>query len=242
MNWQSASALPRIGGVAAERAFRLPGRTRRVDHRGAGGGRVAVLRHDPFAGRCGGDQVVARLHAVERGAVEHDDRRHLGDLRPDAGEQCGELGIDDHHRGVAVVDHVRRLVVGEPVVDRHRGGLDLARRVHRLDDARRVLAAPGDLAARPGAEIGEDVGDLIRPGFEFGVGALSHVAAAPVVDHRDLVGLTGCVPREQVGHGRIRTTCCRTDSLRSHPRAPSTDVCVGISVGRPSEIPTQTRI
>ena len=47
-----------------------------------------------------------------------------GRIRANSG---GELGIDVHDRGVAVVDDVGRLVVGQPVVDRHRGGAELAR-------------------------------------------------------------------------------------------------------------------
>jgi len=76
------------------------------------------------------------------------------------------------------------------------------------------------------------------PGFEFGVCALAHVVAASIVDHRDLVGLTGCICREQVGHGRIRTTCRPTAEIQSPTQ---TIVCVRISEGRPSEILTQTR-
>ena len=232
-------ALRGVGVVAPERALRLARGARRVDHRGAGRGRVAVDGRGPLGRRRGRDQVVAGLHAVERLRRRTRPRADtFGNLRADAGEQRGELGIDEHDRGVAVVDDVGGLVVGQPVVDRHRRGPDLAGRVHRLDDAGRVLAAPCDLAARVGAEIGEHVRQLVRPGLEFGVRALPHVAASPVVDDGDLVGLTGCICREQVGHGRIRTTCRPPAQIQSPTQ---TIVCVRISEGRPSEILTQTR-
>ena len=52
--------------------------------------------------------------------------------------------------GIAVVDDVGRLFGREPVVERHGGGADLARRVHHRNDPGRVHAAPHDLVARAG--------------------------------------------------------------------------------------------
>ena len=71
-----------------------------------------------------------------------------------------------------------------------------------LDDAGRVLPAPHDLAAGPGAEAAEHVGELVRPGLQLGVRARPHVAASTVVDHGDLSGWVAAyvVSRSAIGH------------------------------------------
>ena len=85
--------------------------------------------------------------AVTGLTVEHQHRLDLGDVDRGCARTGGVLGVDVHERGVAVIGDVGRLVVGQPVVERHGGGAELAGRVHELDDADRVLAAPHDLVA-----------------------------------------------------------------------------------------------
>ena len=94
-----------VGG-RAQRALRLAGGARRVDHR------RAALRRSLDHGR-------ARCRAAPRArrprpsnpagvvAAEHDDRPHLRDAVADLGDERRLLGVDDHDRRVGVVDDVR---------------------------------------------------------------------------------------------------------------------------------------
>ena len=136
---------PRVGGGASVRALGLAGGARGVGHRGA-----ALVDVGPVEclGRRGRDQRVDGGHPVGRVTVEHQHVDDLRDLGSDPPDEVGELGVDVHRRRVAVVDDVRRLLVGESVVQRHGGGADLARRAGQFQDAGRVLPAPHDLVAR----------------------------------------------------------------------------------------------
>ena len=123
-------------GAGAQRALRLAGRARRVDHRRA---RLAGVGRHRISGRRGVDQRRRpAVMPVERRTVEHEDVLDLGDLRADLLEERRELGVDVDDRRVAVVGDVRRLLGRQPVVQRHRGRADLAGRVH---DGRRSRAS-----------------------------------------------------------------------------------------------------
>ena len=187
-------------GVAcggAERALRFAGGARGVDHRA--GGRCARIVVD--RARVGGlDERIDRDHAAGRLAVEHEHVSDLGNLVADPGEQGRVVGVDVHDTGVAVVDDVGGLLVGEAVVERHGGRPDLAGGVDHLDDADRVLTTPDDLLATLRSVVEEDVGEPVGTVLQLGVGQDPDIAVAAVVDHGGLVGLVRSVSGQQVGH------------------------------------------
>jgi hypothetical protein len=206
---------PGVGGGAPERTLGFAGRARRVGHRGAALVDVGALHH---VGRRSGDQRVDRGHPRGSVAVEDQQVDDLGNLVADPPEQFGELGVDVDGGGVAVVDDVRRLLVGEAVVQRDGGGADLARGAGQLEDARRVLPAPHDLVAGFHTESVEHVDELVRPVLELGEGGRADVVGArharPVVDDRGLVRLCCGQRSQQIPHAQVVAPAGVTSGVR----------------------------
>ena len=195
--FEERRALAGIGRVPAECSLGLAGGSRRVRHRRAAlvaRGSIPHVRRGGRHERVGGD------HAVGCLTIEHQHVGDLGDLRPDALEERGVLGVDPHRGRVTVVDDVGRLLVGQSVVQWHRRRTDLARGVRQLDDARRVLAAPHDLVARPNPQLDQDMHDLIRPRLELGIGQPPDVTGGAVVDDGELVWLVRGVRGVEIPH------------------------------------------
>ena len=119
-------------GAGAHRALGLPGGARRVDHRGAGGARARVVGH---LGRRGGLRARPRrpsaTHPSGASPPNTSTARTFGQLVAHRRDQRRLLGVDDHERGVGVVDDVLHLVRVEPVRQRHRREADLAAGVER---------------------------------------------------------------------------------------------------------------
>jgi hypothetical protein len=86
-------------GARAQRAFRFPGRARRVDHRRAGfaGGLDVGFTLGPARGN-----VVPREEPAPLGdhAPEHDDRPQLRELVAHRGDKRSLFGIDHDHRRI----------------------------------------------------------------------------------------------------------------------------------------------
>ena len=179
MNCSIAIELHGIGDTAPQRALRLAGGARGVDHRRPGLRRRRDVR---LVRRRGLHQLVTGDHPRRRRAVVDEVGRHAREVAADAFEHRRELGVDVHEDRVAVVGDVGGLLVAQPVVERHRRRTDLARGVDDRDDADRVLTAPDDLRVGQHAEVEQHVGEPVRSGLELAVGERQDIAARPVVD------------------------------------------------------------
>ena len=192
------------------RAFRLPGRARRIKN---DGGVVGLRLHGLEDRRLAADEPRERddLGPVVEGGIErnrrmrqHDQRlarRHDGDrrLRGFRHRQLRRPLEAEHRLRIAVAQVIRNLARLQQHVQRHdsRAGLEDAE-IHRRK-IRQVRAQQRDVIAAPDARRGKRVGDLIGPRVELRIGE-----ALVAVDERLGVGPSTRVlleHRRQVQHG-----------------------------------------
>ena len=197
-HFEQPQGLLGIADAGAHRALGFSGGARRVDHGarlGAGGRRL------DGAGRLGVQQRLERLHVPAGLAVEHQHVGHPGRLGADGLEQLDVFGVDEADLGVGVVCDVRRLFRGQPVVERHRHGADLARRVAAGHRPERIVAAPQHPVAGFDAVVQEHPGQAVGVGFELGEAPLEHRAVGTVVDERGFVLQIVGKQSQRIGRG-----------------------------------------
>jgi hypothetical protein len=147
--------------------------------------------------------------------IEDEEVLHLRHVRLDPLEHRCELGIDVHDGCIAVIGDVRRLLVAQPVVERHCGDAELARRVDHHHEADRVLAAPHDLGVSGhDAEAEQHVGEPVGLFVQLCVGELVDLARRAIVDDSELVALNERVGGEEIGH---EDTSYHPSRLGRHP-------------------------
>ena len=147
-------------------------------------------------------------------AVEHDDLAHGGQLGADGGDALGLLGVDEHHRGSAVGDHVAHLVGREAVGQRHGDQARFACGVQHDEHLDAVWAAPDHRVAPGEAEARQALCEPVGQRFQLG----ERAPFALGIDHGGLVrnqlGLRG----EGVGSGH-RLTLAHHGAARNAERA-----------------------
>ena len=122
----------RIRGAVPDRALRLAGRARGVDHRPA----LAGVRGVGRDGRGGRDAGVGQhpVPGLQVRAADRDDVPHLRQLTAERGEHRHVLVVHVGDLGVTVVDDVERLLRRQPVVQRHGNRADLPGGAHDRHD------------------------------------------------------------------------------------------------------------
>ena len=176
-----------VGELDAFRPGRGPGRV--VDR---GGG--VLVRGSPGPRR----DVEAHRQRLALGA-EHDAVRG-----PDVAQGLVELGVDEQHRGPAVLDGVAHLVRTQPEVDGHGDAAARGHGVQQLQQPGGVLAHDGDALARAHAQrVQAGLPGPHAPG-ELAVGRAGHGHRGLVrlVDDGDGVGEDGLGAVQEVVDGQ----------------------------------------
>ena len=146
------------------RAFRLACRARgvKLDR--------DVLRADRHIRRIAALRVAPgrKILPFRSAAFGGDYRPYVGKSRHDAANQCDELGPDEQHWGLAVVDDEGDFRRGEAPVHRrhHHARLDRSQQQFEIDVA--VLAEIGDALVGLDAERDQRIGDAVGVDVELG--------------------------------------------------------------------------
>ena len=192
--------LRRVPRAAAKGTLRFARGAAGVDHGRTAAGGLRDLGLGPRGVR---NRDIGIDHPRRHVAVEDQEVLDLGQRATDAFEHGRELRVDVHDRRIAVIGDVRRFLVAEPIVQRHRSDPDLARCIDQHNNSGRVLAAPHDLGvAGAGAELHQHVGQAVGLFVELPVRHGGDGSVGVVVDHGQLAGLRDRVCGEEVSHQR----------------------------------------
>ena len=111
----------------------------------------------------------------------------------DVGHGIGEFGIDEEHRGAALLDDVAHLLGMEAEVDRHQHPTPSAHPEERHEQARRVVTDDGDAFAHADAQRVDGGGERRRVFPELAVSQRTPTERGRgligLIDHRSAIGV-----------------------------------------------------